>query len=181
MQYTVGIHGLTKLIADNAPHAIKEGKIENYFGRKIAIDASMSIYQFLIQVRLQGGEGQLTNENGEVTSHLSGMMYRTIRMMEAGIKPVFVFDGKPPTMKGGELAKRKERMKNAESELARLQQEGGSAEDIERYDASPSMCLFMAQGSSSATPLLASSHVIFVAPTGNRSALYAQPGNSLKR
>lgn len=74
----------------------------------------------------------MANENGDVTSHLSGMLYRTIRMMEAGIKPVFVFDGKPPTMKGGELAKRKERMKAAESELTRLQQEGGSAEDIEK-------------------------------------------------
>jgi flap endonuclease-1 len=60
------------------------------------------------------------------------MMYRTIRMMEAGIKPVFVFDGKPPTMKGGQLAKRKERQQAAEAELVKLQEEGGSAEDIER-------------------------------------------------
>ena len=50
----MGIHGLTKLIADNAPHAIKENKLDNYFGRKIAIDASMSIYQFLIAVRSGG-------------------------------------------------------------------------------------------------------------------------------
>lgn len=48
----------------------------------------MQIYQFLIAVRQGGGEGQLTNEAGEVTSHLTGMLYRTIRMMEAGIKPV---------------------------------------------------------------------------------------------
>lgn len=137
----MGIVGLSKLIADNAPHAIKEGKIENFFGRKIAIDASMSIYQFLIQVRLQGGEGQLTNDSGDVTSHLSGMMYRTIRMMEAGIKPVFVFDGKPPTLKGGELAKRKERMKTAETELARLQQEGGSVDDIEKCDVALNMSI----------------------------------------
>jgi flap endonuclease-1 len=127
----MGIHGLTKLISDNAPGAIKEGVIDNYFGRKIAIDASMSIYQFLIAVR-QIGEGQLTNEAGEVTSHLTGMLYRTIRMLEAGMKPVFVFDGKAPTMKSGELAKRKERQKAAEAELTKLQEEGGSAEDIER-------------------------------------------------
>jgi flap endonuclease-1 len=131
----MGIHGLTKLISDNAPGAIKEGNIDNYFGRKIAIDASMSIYQFLIAVRSAGdghANGQLTNDAGEVTSHITGMLYRTIRMMEAGIKPVFVFDGKAPTMKSGELAKRKERQKAAEEELAKLQQEGGSAEDIER-------------------------------------------------
>ena len=128
----MGIHGLTKLISDKAPGAIKEHKMDSYFGRKIAVDASMSIYQFLIAVR-QGDQGQLTNEAGEVTSHLTGMMYRTIRMMEAGIKPVFVFDGKPPTLKGGQLAKRKERQQAAEAELTRLQESGdGSAEDIER-------------------------------------------------
>jgi flap endonuclease-1 len=36
----MGIHGLAKLIADIAPQAIKENEIKNYFGRKIAIDAS---------------------------------------------------------------------------------------------------------------------------------------------
>ena len=99
----------------------------------------MSIYQFLIAVRQAHGEGgsgggQLTNADGEVTSHLTGMLYRTIRMMEAGIKPAFVFDGKAPTMKSGELAKRKEKQKAAEEELAKLQREGGSAEDIERQE-----------------------------------------------
>ena len=130
----MGIHGLTRLIADTAPQAIKEGEMNNYFGRKIAIDASMSIYQFLIAVR-QLGEGQLTNDAGEVTSHLTGMLYRTIRMMEAGIKPVFVFDGKAPTMKSGELAKRKERQQAAAAELTRLQEQGdAAAEDIERQE-----------------------------------------------
>lgn len=96
----------------------------------------MSIYQFLIAVRSAGdghASGQLTNDAGEVTSHLTGMLYRTIRMLEAGIKPVFVFDGKAPTMKSGELAKRKERQKAAEEELTKLQETGGSAEDIERF------------------------------------------------
>ncbi len=129
----MGIQGLHRLIADTAPGAIKEGKIDSLFGRKIAIDASMAIYQFLIAVRQAGGEGQLTNDAGEVTSHLTGILYRTIRMMEAGIKPVFVFDGKPPTLKGGQLAKRKERQQAAQEELAKLQAQGdASVEDIER-------------------------------------------------
>lgn len=70
----------------------------------------MSIYQFLIAVR-QGG--MLQNEEWETTSHLMGMFYRTIRMMENGIKPVYVFDGKPPQLKSGELAKRSERRAEA--------------------------------------------------------------------
>ena len=40
--------GLSKLLADNAPNCIREQKFENYFGRKIAVDASMHIYSFLV-------------------------------------------------------------------------------------------------------------------------------------
>ena len=65
--------------------------MNNYFNRTVAIDASMSLYQFLIAIR-SGPEGEvLHNEAGEVTSHLQGMFYRTIRMLDNGIKPVFVF------------------------------------------------------------------------------------------
>lgn len=44
----MGIKGLTRFLSEAAPAAVKESKLENYFGRKIAIDASMSIYQFLV-------------------------------------------------------------------------------------------------------------------------------------
>ena len=37
----MGIKGLMKLIGDEAPSCIKEGEMKNYFGRKIAVDASM--------------------------------------------------------------------------------------------------------------------------------------------
>jgi hypothetical protein len=50
----MGIKGLTKLLADNAPGAMKEQKFESYFGRRIAIDASMSIYQFLVRQNICG-------------------------------------------------------------------------------------------------------------------------------
>ena len=99
----MGIHGLSKLIGDNAASGVKENEIKNYFGeihtyirtyihtytgRKVAIDASMSIYQFLIAVRSEGQN--LANEDGETTSHLMGLFYRTIRMVSNGIKPVYV-------------------------------------------------------------------------------------------
>ena len=47
-----------------------------------------------------------------------GLFYRTIRMVDNGIKPVYVFDGKPPEMKGGELAKRQERREETSKQLA---------------------------------------------------------------
>ena len=37
----MGIKGLMKLIGDEAPSCVKEGEMKNYFGRKIAVDASM--------------------------------------------------------------------------------------------------------------------------------------------
>lgn len=126
----MGIHGLTKLLADHAPSSMKENEMKNYFGRKIAIDASMSIYQFLIAVRAEGS--QLTNEAGETTSHLMGLFYRTIRMLDNGIKPVYVFDGKPPSLKSGELAKRTERREEAQKQLDQAT-ESGDQENIEKF------------------------------------------------
>ncbi|XP_020684247.1 flap endonuclease 1-A isoform X1 [Dendrobium catenatum] len=127
----MGIKGLTKLLADYAPKAMKEQKFESYFGRKIAIDASMSIYQFLIVVGRTGTE-MLTNESGEVTSHLQGMFSRTIRLLEAGIKPVYVFDGQPPDLKKQELAKRYIRRDDATKDLATAVEEGNK-EEIEKF------------------------------------------------
>lgn len=75
----------------------------------------MSIYQFLIVVR-QGGD-VLQNEEGEIISYLMGMFYRIIRMMENGIKFVYVFDGKLFQFKLGELVKRGERRVEVEKQL----------------------------------------------------------------
>ncbi|XP_062916203.1 flap endonuclease 1 [Mobula hypostoma] len=127
----MGIQGLAKLIGDVAPAAVKEQQMKSYFGRKVAIDASMSIYQFLIAVRQDGNV--LQSEDGETTSHLMGMFYRTIRIIENGIKPVYVFDGKPPQLKAGELSKRSERRAEAEKQLANAQ-ETGDTENIERFN-----------------------------------------------
>jgi len=121
----MGIQGLTKLIADHAPGAITQDDIKNYFGRLIAIDASMSLYQFMVAVRTDDlGQFSLTNDFGETTSHLQGMFYRTIRMLNNGLKPVFVFDGKPPELKSGELARRKKNKEKAVEELENATDEG---------------------------------------------------------
>lgn len=127
----MGILGLSKLIADIAPQAVKEYEIKNYFGRKIAIDASMSLYQFLIAVRSEGN--QLTSVDGETTSHLMGTFYRTIRLVENGIKPVYVFDGKPPELKSGELSKRAEKREEAQKELEKAT-EAGDAASIDKFN-----------------------------------------------
>ncbi|EJD39975.1 PIN domain-like protein [Auricularia subglabra TFB-10046 SS5] len=127
----MGIKGLTQLVREHAPNAFKEHEIKTLFGRKVAIDASMSIYQFLIAVRQNDGQ-LLTNEAGETTSHLMGFFYRTIRIVENGIKPAYVFDGKPPELKSGVLSKRFERREEAKEEGEEAK-EVGTAEDVERF------------------------------------------------
>jgi flap endonuclease-1 len=53
-----------------------------------------------------------------------GTFYRTIRLVENGIKPVYVFDGKPPEMKSGELSKRAERREEAQKSLEKAEELG---------------------------------------------------------
>ncbi|KKA28788.1 hypothetical protein TD95_002824 [Thielaviopsis punctulata] len=126
----MGIKQLFSIIKENAPSAIKESDIKAHFGRKVAIDASMSIYSFLIAVRSNGE--MLTNEDGQTTSHLMGMFYRTLRMIDNGIKPVYVFDGAPPKLKSGELARRYARKQEATAGLEAAK-ETGNAEEIEKF------------------------------------------------
>lgn len=118
------------MIKDHCPDAVKEGEIKNQFGRKVAIDASMSLYSFLIAVRSEGQ--QLQSETGETTSHLMGLFYRTLRIVENGIKPLYVFDGAPPKLKSGELAKRFQRKSEAQ-EQAEEAKETGTAEEVEKF------------------------------------------------
>ncbi|KAJ8911625.1 hypothetical protein NQ315_015928 [Exocentrus adspersus] len=81
----------------------------------MGINGSMCIYQFLIAIRT---EGNVLGTEDNTTSHIVGMFYRTIGMVESGIKPVFVFDGVPPQNKLNELRKRKEKREKAETKLS---------------------------------------------------------------
>ncbi len=128
----MGIRGLNRLVAENAPKAIRSNEMKSFFGRKIAIDASMCLYQFLIAVRQQDGSA-LTNDAGHTTSHLMGFFYRTIRMVGYGIKPCYVFDGKPPVLKGGELEKRLKRRQDAEQKATKAK-EAGEVQDLRKFE-----------------------------------------------
>lgn len=104
-------------------------QLKHLFGRKVAIDASMCLYQFLIAVRQSDGQ-QLTNKDGETTSHLLGMFYRTLKLVENGIKPIYVFDGKPPDMKSGELEKRLAKREEAQKQVDDLKEEATVVEFV---------------------------------------------------
>ena len=76
----------------------KEITFENLRGKIIAVDAFNAIYQFLSSIRQYDGT-PLQDKSGRVTSHLSGLFYRNLSLLQEGIKLVYVFDGKPPELK----------------------------------------------------------------------------------
>ena len=116
------------LINEKAPKAVKSVPMDMLAGKVVALDAPMAMYQFLIatQTFTQGksGIGELRDAEGNLTGHLVGIWHRTIQFMENGIKPIWVFDGKPPEMKAAELEKRKEMKEKAEEERKEAEEKG---------------------------------------------------------
>ena len=92
-------------------------------GRVVSIDAFNTLYQFLSTIRQRDGR-PLSDENGNVTSHLSGILYRNSAMVEKGIKPIYIFDGKAPELKSETQAKRREVRKEAEEIFKKALKEG---------------------------------------------------------
>lgn len=82
-------------------------KLEDLSGKVIAIDAYNAIYQFLSGIRQPDGT-PLKDSTGKITSHLSGLFYRTGNLVERGLKPVYVFDGESPALKAAEIERRKQ-------------------------------------------------------------------------
>ena len=76
----------------------EEIELNDLNGKIIVIDGNLFLYQFLTTIRGIDGT-QLKDSHGDVTSHLVGLFTRTASLMQKGIKPVFVFDGKPPELK----------------------------------------------------------------------------------
>jgi len=81
-------------------------ELDELRGRTIAIDAMNALYQFLSIIRQRDGT-PLKDSQERVTSHLSGLFYRTANLIEIGIKPVYVFDGEPPALKSGTIENRR--------------------------------------------------------------------------
>ena len=106
-------------------------KLEAFSNRVIAIDAYNAIYQFLAIIR--GPDGmQLSDSEGRITSHLTGLLYRNINFLSLGIKPVYVFDGKPPSLKTAEIERRKQIKKDATVKYEKAIAEG-NLEDARKF------------------------------------------------
>lgn len=115
-----------------------EIELSNLKEKTICVDAFNSLYQFLSTIRQIDGT-PLMDSKKRITSHLSGIFYRNLTLLEEGIKLIYVFDGKPPELKhktfqerenGREIARERyesamgeedfEKMKRYSSQLVRL-------------------------------------------------------------
>ena len=101
----------------------ERSSLEAFNGKVVAIDAYNSLYQFLSTIR--GSDGQLlTDLRNNVTSHLSGLLHRNANFLSIGIKPVWIFDGKPPSLKAAEIERRRASKMTATIRYEQARQEG---------------------------------------------------------
>ncbi|PSO08356.1 flap structure-specific endonuclease, partial [Candidatus Marsarchaeota G2 archaeon BE_D] len=90
---------------------------------KVAVDAYNALYQFLTIIRQPDGT-PLLDSHGRITSHLQGLFYRTINLVELGLKPIYVFDGEVLPLKKREIEQRVQRKEKAKIEASQALQEG---------------------------------------------------------
>ncbi len=95
--------------------------------KSFAVDASNYLYQFLALIRTSDGS-LLRDSEGNVTSHLMGLVFRTTHLMwRYKMHLVFVFDGKPPELKTREIRRRRKIREKARKEWKEALQAGDYA------------------------------------------------------
>jgi flap endonuclease-1 len=109
----------------------KKIALEDLTGRSIAVDAFNTLYQFLSMIRQSDGT-PLMDRDGRITSHLSGLYFRSAALLEIGLKPVYVFDGKPPELKRKTIMERVSAKVQAEKEWKEALQKGETKKAFSR-------------------------------------------------
>jgi flap endonuclease-1 len=97
----------------------------------ICVDAFNTLYQFLSTIRQADGT-PLQDENKNITSHLSGILYRSIALLVEGVKLVYVFDGEPPELKG-KIHKKRGEARNLAKEKYEEAKQKEDLEVMKRY------------------------------------------------
>ena len=124
----MGIKYLTRLLKENAPSSIMHEQLYHLSGKIVAIDTSLFMYQYLMNIRHNGE--LMKNSNGKVISHIYGMFFKIANYLSLNITPIFIFDGKPPDEKSNVIKERKEK---AEKAIIK-KKESTTKEDIIKQD-----------------------------------------------
>ena len=111
----MGIRSLTQTIKKYSPDSIVHENLYKLTGKRVAVDASLIIYQQLLNTP----HGIFfTNKEGKITNHITGLFYKIMNYISLNIELIFIFDGKPPENKLETIQKRKEKSENAKKKLS---------------------------------------------------------------
>ena len=116
----MGIKNLTKVLNDKTPTAIEKLDIKQLKGKVIAIDTSIILYQYVTAIRSSGSD--LLDKNNNSTSHIMGILTKTLNYLKAGIIPVHIFDGNPSELKIRILKDRSKVKKEAISQILEIEE-----------------------------------------------------------
>ena len=109
----MGIKSLTQTVKKSAPDSILNENLYKLSGKKVAVDASLIIYQQL----LSNNKNFFYNSEGKITNHITGLFYKIMNYITLGIELIFIFDGKPPDNKQLCIQDRKEKSEKAKQQL----------------------------------------------------------------
>ena len=110
----MGIKSLTQIIKKNSPESITNDNLYKLSGKKVAVDASLVIYQNLLNI---GNKPLFKNSDGKITNHLSGLFYKIVQYLSLNIELIFIFDGKPPDIKSDTIYERKKKANEAKEKM----------------------------------------------------------------
>lgn len=124
----MGIKSLTQTIKKYSPDAITHENLHKLSGKRVAVDASLIMYQQLMN---QPGGRVFKNKDGKITNHITGIFYKIMNYIALNIELIFVFDGKPPENKAICIAGRKERAEKSK-QLAESTEDADKKSKLER-------------------------------------------------
>jgi len=124
----MGIRSITRLIKAKSPTSIQTTALYTLKDKTVAIDASIFLYKSLANIRNNGE--YLKNSEGQVISHIIGILNKTLQYIDLGIIPIYIFDGKPPVEKQSVLDERNK--KATESKL--LSEKSLTPEDKQKHE-----------------------------------------------
>ena len=122
----MGIKSLTQTIKRYAPESIHHDNLYKLSGKKVAVDASLIIYQQLLSNR----KGFFRNKEGKITNHITGLFYKIMNYISLNIELIFVFDGKPPDNK--QLCIQDRKLKS--SKAKQLSEEAETIEEKNKFE-----------------------------------------------
>ena len=123
----MGIKSLTQIIKRNSPESITHENLYKLSGKKVAVDASLVIYQNLLNI---GKRPLFKNSVGKITNHLSGLFYKIVQYLSLNIELIFIFDGKPPDIKSDTIYERKKKANEAKEKM----NNAVTKEDKDKYE-----------------------------------------------